>query len=171
MIKIIGTLMVFLSCALMGFELSARLKKRTDTLKEIKSILEIILRDVSFLKTPVYEIFTNAGRKRKSGAGELFLSLGERLLKNPDLKESVTEDELNKKRSSLCLSKSDIAVLLDILNSLGTGDSLCQKNMLSSGILSIESLISESEENLKKNEKTYKSSGVLLGIFIVVLFV
>ncbi len=171
MIKIIGALMVFLSCALTGFELSARLKKRAFSLKEIKMILEIILRDVSFFKTPVSEIFTLAGKKRESEAGELFWLMGEKLKKNPELKESIIKDELNKKRAALCLSKSDINVLCDILLSLGTGDSLCQKNMLASGILSIESLISESEENLKKNEKTYKSSGVLLGIFIVVLFV
>lgn len=155
-------------CTEIGIMKSKTYKYRLEELQEIKNILNIFKTKIKFTYEPIPEIFENiANTTEDKKIGEIFkksakdmeyLSAGQAFDKNVDESENylLEEDKKVIKTLSKLLGKTDIEGQISEIELTDTY---------------LEEQIQKAKENKNKNEKLYKTMGIVLGLAIAIILV
>ena len=163
MIRIAGTLLIFLTSAAVGIFLSNSIKNKKERLIKERKMLEeisIMIRFNSFtLKEIIFEL-ENAGLYNDFK----FLNKLTIILKNVvsfpvAWEQAVKEDDI--------LSESEKKLLTEIGYSLGTSDIDGQLSTLNIYKARLDELIEEESEKYRIKGKMYRSLGVMFGAMIM----
>lgn len=171
MIKIWGIVMIIVSAALIGWQLSMNLKNRIKLLSEIKFVMEEIGNEVCFGKEILAEIIRNTLNKT-DGTCRYWLSLLTQNIEGPGemsfakaWTESLSALEVSE------ITKEDI----EMIEHFGTQVSNLNEERLSGVILTYIKNLNERIEQLKKDYavkgKMYRSLGILAGVFIIIIVI
>jgi len=167
--KIIGSIIVFLSCSFLGYVLSRDCAKRPQQLRELQGLLQMLENQITYLSDVLAEAF-----ERISRVGEetgVFFKTAAEILKNGNAVNACDawEQAVNSCIGMTALNREDKQILLSFGKSLGNTDMEGQiKNIrLTQGHLAIQE--KKAEEHRKKNENMYKSLGVIGGAAIVIV--
>ena len=83
----------------------------------------------------------------------------------------MCSSDLDKMYSNLSFKKEDVETFLSLGRVLGTSDRLDQQKNFALILNQMDGLISEAKEERAKNEKLYKSLGIITGIGIIILLI
>ena len=163
MIKVIGAAMTGFACAYFGIRLSTSLKKRAESLGDIRASLELLESEINFSVNKLKKAFIRIDRNG------LFTLAAENLDGN-GAKKAWT-DALDTMQSKLCLSGADVDVLKMFGQNIGKTDTDDQlKN-----IRYIKTLIAEQEKQARAEYgrfgRLYRSGGVLAGLLVVIVLI
>ncbi len=169
-IKMIGSLIVFLSCAAAGVFLASKDKYRADELREMKRGLIMLKSEIDYSSRPLYEALIDISGKLEGSICEIFEDAG-RLLKSRKAASAseAWEKTIKDRKGRTFFRKNDIDAFISFGHSLGGNDRKCQ---LSNIDIAIEYIDMKSDELMKKYTKDgrlFRSAGVLCGILIVVV--
>jgi len=170
MIKLIGSIIIFISCTLAGFIYGEGLRKRVIELRLLEDSMQQLQNQIAYSHTPLPLAFESIASKISEPIKKLYFDIAHIL--NSDEVESVYEAfkksmELNNK--NLNFKAQDISLLLDFAKTLGQFDIEGQNNMFNLIFKNINKELTLAEEKMHKNLKMYRGLGVSAGAIIVIL--
>lgn len=171
-IKILSLTVIFIICTSIGFLYGKTFSNRLDNLIYIEQCIKILETEIVYGATPLPEALTNVYRKGNPKVSFIFEEIKKDLLENKrgeiylsflSVKE-LLYDRLNFK-------KTDVEVFMSLGRVLGTSNRLDQEKSLIIILNQISGLILEAREEKNKNEKLYKTLGLITGIGIIIILV
>jgi len=165
MIKIIGFLIVLISSCKIGLDISNRYSERTKELRSVIQALEIIKTEIEFSNSLLFKALEHCDIVKNKSVSNLMLKISKSLKNNETISNELFEN------NNLALHKSDIDILTDIFLTLGAGNTQNEVNNINNGIDRLKASINNSLDDEKKYCKLSKVSGLLIGIFIGIMFI
>jgi len=167
--KIIGSIIVILSCSFLGYILARDCTKRPQQLRELQGLLQMLENQMTYLSDVLVEAFERISRV--GGETGVFFKTAADILKNKSAENAcfAWEQAVNRCIRMTALNREDEQILLSFGKSLGNTDLEGQiKNIrLTLGQLAIQE--KKAEEDRKKNENMYRSLGLIGGAAIVIV--
>ncbi len=168
--KLIGSLLVIISSSLIGYLYGIKYSKRLSNLIYLQQCIKLLETEVLYGATPLPDALKNVYKKGNGKTSFIFEEIRQNLLNHKDksLYECFTEttDILKEK---LHFKKEDIEVFMTLGQTLGTSDRKDHEKNFRMVITQLKALENEARIEKEKNEKMYKSLGVLTGIAIVII--
>ncbi|HEX2926320.1 MAG TPA: stage III sporulation protein SpoIIIAB [Ruminiclostridium sp.] len=168
-IKIIGSVILIGATSLIGFSLAADCSKRPKILRELQVLLQMFENEISYLSNLLAQSFERIYAGSKTEASLIFSEAAKNLSLPGVTADSAWEKAVESTYSKLGLNKEDKAILITFGRMLGNSDLDGQISniKLVSSQLRLQEM--KAEEMRQKNEKMYKSLGVLSGLAIVIV--
>ncbi len=170
--KLIGALMVMFSSCGIGFWFAGEIYKRKEELEEQYNLLKMMLGDIRYTRASFPESVEKAG-KRHRGSYSAWL---EELAKQIEASPGVTIADIWKAAVDVGLYQS--ALTKEDRKRFVEFGELLRVQERENVIAGFELYLSELEDEIDKvrgaittKRKLYRSMGILIGIFIVVLFI
>ncbi len=171
-LKIIGSLIIIASSSLIGCLYGDKYSKRLRNLIYMRNCLQLLETEIMFTATHLPEAFENVYKKGNKNVSYFFKDIKEYLLSN---KSNCIYDSFqfacSKSKNNLCLEDEDIEILLSLGKVLGKSDRIDQQKHFKAILTQLDRSRIEAEEKKKKNEKMYKSLGILSGFALVILLI
>ncbi len=169
LIKFIGALALICATSFIGFSLAADCSKRPKALRELQSLLQMFENEISYLSNLLGEAFNRIYEGTNCDTAILFKEAAKNLSTNGVTADMAWEKAIEENYAKLSLNKEDKAILLAFGKMLGNSDLEGQLSniKLISSQLKLQQL--KAEEMRQKNEKMYRSLGVLSGLAIAII--
>lgn len=160
-------ILIFCSCTYIGSLISKQYSNRLRELKEIKSILNILKTKIRFSNEPLTDIFKEISVSCSNNLSNLF----NRIISN--LKAMSLQEAWNKAidTENLYINKSDKYTLKGLGKMLGKTDLDGQISEIELTENFLESQIIEAQKEKEKNQKLYKTLGVITGMGIIIILI
>lgn len=159
MFKIIGSVLIVLSCTAFGVEKSRELSIHRKELEELQRLFVLIQRKLEYMKMPLEELFATM-------QSNWLLSISKEL-KNLSQKTfyEVWTSSIDTYFQKTFLTKSEIEELKQI------GNHISKPEAIRLYLIQLENSIQNTREEEKEKKKLYQSMGILCGIFIVLVLI
>lgn len=151
--------MIILSCSLVGYLKSARLKTRCESLKKIIYSLHIMENEINYGKNSMDKILKKIGDMNG-------LSFGIADARNSEDAFLSAIDT-----GGLALSISDTEIIGNFSKTLGKTDSYVQMQNIKNTVKSLEILEKDAKCEYERFGSMYRNIGVLSGVMLVILLV
>lgn len=160
-------LLIFLSSTYIGRMISFKYKNRVNDLKEFKSALNIVNTKIRYTYEPIGEICTQISKMNNSNIGKLFNEV-KKLLNSYSVTEAwnIAIDTYGNN-----FSKDDKNIIKSLGKMLGKTDASGQQSQILELQEFLNIQIEKAETDRNKNEKLYKSLGMVIGIAIIIILV
>ncbi len=167
--KVLGSILVFTACSLIGYVLSKECAIRINDLRELQSILHVLENEIYYLSNTLSDAFGKIS-KSSDDSISLFFSETIKYLKAGEYTafeawEKAIEENIKK----TSLNKEDEGIIIEFGRLLGNSDIDGQLKNIELTLGQLKMQEKKAEEFRQKNENMYKSLGVLIGIAIVVM--
>lgn len=166
-IKCLIYILIFSSSTYIGILISKQYSNRVNELKEMKLALNILKTKIRFTSEPLYNIFHEISMSSKGNICNLFKRICQNL-KNDSAKiawENAIENE------TLSIKKEDRQALKSMGNLLGKTDLNGQISEIELTEAFLETQIIDAQNEKDKNEKLYKTLGMVTGVGIIVILI
>lgn len=169
LIKIIGAAVLISATSFIGFSLASDCSKRPRALRELQALLQMLENEISYLSNLLSVAFNRIYEGTNSNTALLFKAAAINLEINGVTADAAWEKAVQENHAKLSLNKEDKAILLTFGKMLGNSDLEGQINniKLISSQLKLQEL--KAEDMRQKNEKMYRSLGVLSGLAIAII--
>ena len=150
-----------------GILISKMYENRVKELRQFKNILNIIKAKIKFTYEPLTEIFNQISQEKSSKIEEIFENMTYKLAFE-NVKYSWM-DAIQEADISITLEDKDILKELGIV--LGQTDADSQVNEIEVTESFLNMQIEKAEEARKKNQKMYKTLGIVVGLVFVIILI
>lgn len=164
-IKIIIYTFIFLSCSFIGILISRRYVNRVNELKEFKNALNIFKTKIRYTYEPIPEIFMQISRSVNSNISNVFSQAASKM----DILAAGEAWNMALKMEDLSINDEDKNALNNLSKLLGKTDLEGQLNQIEMTSDFLDEQIKKAEKEKNKNEKMYRTLGMILGMTIVVI--
>lgn len=166
MCKMIGGLLIILSCTWWGVEKSREISIHRKELEELERIFTLLQSEMQYVKRPIGEIFAKLKRQEigryQRWMGELSMSetaLGKRTF------QELWRTSIDHHFKETFLTKRELEELKEIGNHIGYSEAIRLY------LVQLDNSIQVTKEEEKEKKKLYQSMGILSGIFLVLVFI
>lgn len=165
--KLLGSILIIFSSALFGFYKSFCLSKRCKNLLEIKTVIKNLKTQIGFLKKDLKTALLASSKDTSVYC--LFYNFAENLtILGTD---KALEESLNQNSTTLHFTAKDIDILKILSNGLGKTNTENQLQHLDFVYGMVTELYDAVYADFKQKDSIYKSTGLTLGIFFVLLLI
>ncbi|HEX2946440.1 MAG TPA: stage III sporulation protein SpoIIIAB [Clostridia bacterium] len=170
LLKIVGSLVVILSCSFLGLILSRDCSRRPQQLRELQTLLQMFENQISYLSDVLIEAFERVNRVANSETGLIFGRAAEILGKGEaQSAANAWEQAVRQCIRRTALNREDEEVLVEFGKLLGSTDLEGQIKNIRLTMEALRIQEKKAEESRSKNETMYKSLGILGGIAVVIV--
>lgn len=164
-LKIIIYSFIFLSSSAIGMLISKKYEERVNELKEFRNALNMFKAKIKFTYEPIPEIFEQISEQITAKPGEIFklASNNMKLLTAGDAWNMAIDTDL------LNINEEDKNVLKNLSKLLGQTDIEGQINQIELTSNFLDEQIEKAEKEKLKNEKMYRTLGMIIGLAIVII--
>ena len=166
-IKIVIYSFIFLTCSVIGILISKKYSNRVQELKEFKSALNIFKTKIRYTYDPIPEIFFDIAKNLNSNISNVFSIAANKM----DILAAGDAWNLAIKFEMLNINDEDRMVLRNLSKLLGKTDLEGQINQIDITENYLEEQIKKAETQREKNEKMYRTLGMIIGLTIVIVLV
>jgi|LSQX01.3.fsa_nt_gb stage III sporulation protein AB len=172
LIKLLGCGIVLFSTTFIGYHAANKYSKRLETLRALQISLEMLETHISFSATVLPDAFEKIANTSVEYVNELFLSVSKLLRKRLGMtaKEAWNKSLVSLKQK-LYIEKEDEDILKALGNSLGNTDCENQIRIIELTRSKLNMLEKKADVLKQKNDRLYKTLGVLSGLLIILLLV
>ena len=167
MIKLIGFIIIIISSAKIGFDLSAKYIRRVKDLKSFISVLEKIKSKIKFSNCVISDALVKASEVKSDTVSNLVKYISKKIEDGKTGPSDAFECYL--KENITFFEKNDIEEIYKFFSAFGSGDREDEIKNISNTIENIKSHLNEAIENEKKYVKLFRTSGVLAGFLIAII--
>lgn len=162
--KLIGSVLVLISCFFMGYRYSIREKLRLDELLFFKSSVIKIMSELEYGRVTFCEALAAAD----TGENEIFQAIYNAVKNNNGIK-TAWKYAFEENGSDSYMTREDMDRLSVLGEGFGAGDIELQKKYVNNAVDYINSSESIILSKLEKDKKVYRSVSITIGLFIVIL--
>lgn len=166
-VKFIIYILIFLTCSAIGILKAQTYSQRVIELKDFKTGLNMFKTKIKFTYEPIPDIFRQISEKINSNTGEVF-RVATQNMKRVSAGEAWNMAISN---STLNIENEDKNVLRGLSNLLGQTDIKGQLNQIELTSNFLDEQISKAIMQKEKNEKLYRSLGMIVGVAIVIVLI
>lgn len=166
-IKIVVLSLIFISTSLVGILISNKYKNRVIELKEMKNALNIFETKIKFTYEPIPEIFGEISNNLKENIASIFREASKKMEK---VSAKIAWEEALKE-SNTSLQEEDIAIIKGLGKLLGKTDIDGQVSEIELTSTFLDTQIEKAEKESTKNQKLYKTLGMVTGMAIVIILI
>lgn len=166
-IKIIIYTFIFLSCSLIGILISRKYINRVNELKEFKNALNIFKTKIRYTYEPIPEIFAEISENVNSNISSVFKQASSKM----DVLAAGEAWNLALKMDDLNINEEDRNALKNLSKLLGKTDLQGQLNQIEMTSDFLDKQIRKAEKEKDRNEKLYRTLGMILGLTIVIILI
>ena len=166
-IKIIIYTFIFLSCSLIGILISKKYINRVNELKEFKNALNIFKTKIRYTYEPIPEIFYEISENISPCVSTVFKQAAGKM----DILAAGEAWNLALKMDNLNINEEDKNALKNLSKLLGKTDLQGQINQIEMTSDFLDEQIKKAEKEKDKNEKMYRTLGMILGLTIVIILI
>lgn len=166
-IKIIIYAFIFLSCSLVGILISKKYINRVNELKEFKNALNIFKTKIRYTYEPIPEIFAEISENVNPNISSVFKQAALKM----DILAAGEAWNLALKMDNLNINEEDRNALKNLSKLLGKTDLQGQLNQIEMTSDFLDEQIKKAEKEKDKNEKMYRTLGMILGLTIVIILI
>ena len=168
-LKILLCIVILEISSSIGMIFSKKLDKRVKEYVELENILVYIKANIEYLQQDILQIFEELYNQYKGkNWGTLFKGILDEIKFNKLSLDNAITKSIDKYSFMFC---ADLSILKNLSSNLGKTDI---DNQISNLIIyqqRVKELIITANENKKKNEKMYRSLGIICGIMIVIVLI
>ena len=160
-------IVIFALSSAIGITISKIYENRAKELKEFKNILNIMKTKIKFTYEPLQEVFKEIAKENSTKIEKIFGKMA-----NQIHYAQVSEVWTNCiQEADICINQEDKDVLKKLGKLLGQTDVEGQVSEIdvTQGFLDVQ--IEKAEEEKKKNQKMYKTLGVVIGLVFVIILI
>lgn len=150
-----------------GILISKMYENRVKELRQFKNILNIIKAKIKFTYEPLAEIFNQISQEKSSKIEEIFENMTYKLAF-----ENVKYSWMDAiQEADISITQEDKDILKELGKVLGQTDADSQVNEIEVTESFLNMQIEKAEEARKKNQKMYKTLGVVVGLVFVIILI
>lgn len=169
-LKTFGSLLIILSSSLMGYMYGTCYKDRVDNLVLLENCIKLLETEVIYGANPLPEALISVYKKGNPKVSYIFKKIADELTINKTGTVLVCfQSVVNILKDELSFKNEDIELFLTLGRTIGASDRLDQEKNFKLILAQIKTLEVEARLSKDKNEKLYKSLGILLGLAIVII--
>lgn len=172
LLKLLLFASIFISSSTMGHLYGQRFSTRLENLIFLEQCIKILETEIIYGATPLPEALNDTFNKGNMKVSYIFRYIKEDLILNK--RDSVYESFLaieNCLYEEIHLKKEDVEIFLSLGRVLGTSDRLDQQKNFVMVLNQINAKVLDAKIDKEKNEKLYKTLGVIGGLGIIILLV
>ena len=169
-IKFIGAVILICATSFIGFSMAAECSKRPRALRELQSMLQMLENEISYLSNLLSEAFNRIYDSSNFDTAILFREAAKYLGTDGYTADLAWEKAIEENFGKLSLNFEDKTILLSFGKMLGNSDLEGQLNNIRLISSQLKLQEQKAEEMKRKNEKMYRSLGVLSGLAIAIIF-
>lgn len=171
-LKILLLIVIFSTCTSIGFLHGRTFSTRLENLIYLEQCIKMLETEIVYGSTPLPQALSNISNKGNPKVSFVFEEIKKDLLENKrgDIHLSfISVKEILS--SKFNFKKVDIDTFMSLGRVLGTSNREDQEKNLKITLNQISGLIFEAREERNKNEKLYKTLGLITGIGIIIILV
>ena len=150
-----------------GILISKMYENRVKELRQFKNILNIIKTKIKFTYEPLAEIFNQISQEKSSKIEEIFENMTYKLAF-----ENVKYSWMDAiQEADISITQEDKDILKELGKVLGQTDADSQVNEIEVTESFLNMQIEKAEEARKKNQKMYKTFGIVVGLVFVIILI
>ena len=163
--KIVIYAFIFISCSLIGLLLSKKYINRVNELKEFKNALNLFKTKIRYTYEPIPDIFCEISKNVNSNVSNVFYQAANKM----DVLAAGEAWSIALKMEDLNLNNEDKLALNNLSKLLGKTDLQGQLGQIEMTEDLLEEQIRKAESERLKNEKMFRTLGMILGMTIVIV--
>lgn len=165
--KYILLIAIFSLSSAIGIRISRSYQNRVVELKEFKNILNIIKTKIKFTYEPLAEIFRQIAKDNESEIEKIFGEMSNQLsyCQAKDVWENCIQN------ADISIKQEDKDILKKLGKLLGQTDVNGQISEIEVVSNFLDMQIEKAEEEKQKNQKIYKTLGIVVGLVFVIILV
>ena len=170
MFNVISYLIIIVGSTSIGILYGESMKKRLQQLYEMDRIMLSISNEITYLMTPLPELFKRIAADSSSEFKKFFTNMSVRMINGElfdvfDAYKGV-RDELS---NEFYFKETDIKVIDGFFRNLGNNDVRGEQNSIEYFRLKMKRIIEEADKKLKKDYKLVTSLSFALGLVVVII--
>lgn len=165
LVKCIIFILIFSLSTYIGILISKQYSNRVNELNDFKIALNILKTKIRYTNEPLYNIFKEISNSLKGNVANLFKSICKNMQNN--LASSAWEDAIE--NEPLSIKKGDRQALKTLGKMLGKTDLDGQIGEIELTESFLETQIVDAQNEKNKNEKLYKTLGMVTGLGIIII--
>lgn len=160
-------ILIFSLSSAIGIMIAKVYENRVKELKEFKNVLNIMKTKMKFTYEPLEEIFKEISSNNSTKIEEIFGKMSNQILYGQV--KDIWEDCIQE--ADISINQEDKDVLKKLGKLLGQTDIEGQVSEIDVTQSFLDVQIEKAEEEKKKNQKMYKTLGIVVGlVFVIILF-
>lgn len=168
LLKIVGSLIVLISCSLLGYSHAKTYAKRPEELKVLQTLFQIFENEISFLSNVLEEAFLKVCSCTDSDV-TIFFEATIKNLKGGFCAYEAWTKAVKENISRTNLNSEDEGIIISFGKMLGSSDLEGQVKNIRLTVNQLKIQEQKAEDLKDKNESMFKNLGVLGGLAIIVL--
>ncbi len=165
--KIILLISIIVASTLLGILFSKKYSNREKELKEMKSALNIFATKIKFTYEPIPNVFLEIANKIEGNVGQIFARASNRMKEENagDAWANAFTDVPNN------LTKEDITILSNLGRLLGQTDVEGQISEIEVVVQFLDTQLEQAKQEKIRNEKMYRTLGIVGGLTIAIILI
>ncbi len=171
-LKLVGALLVFISCCLIGRLKANHYAKRYLQILDFQGIIQYFETEICYTSTPIMEIFQSLIPIVNPPFDKIISKVLSRITDyGYEPLSAIWQDELEQNKNSLYLKQEDSDILLYFGNVLGTTDIENQKKYFALVKDRLHTQLTLAQEDKLRYIKLYSQLGFIIGLFITIIII
>lgn len=169
-LRILGALLVVLSCSGLGFFMAAQWNEHLKTVEKLRKMIFLLKGEIVYANSPLAEAFERTGKKAVGELGNLFENVSERLCRQQgESFYTIWQEEIDKLPKEVCLSKEDKQNLKGLGEHLGYLDMDMQERNILLYLEQLDLTIGYLRKHKQEKCRLYTSLGIMGGLFLTIV--
>lgn len=171
-LKFVLYIMIFLTSSLLGFSIGSKYSKRVKNLMALQQSIRLLQAEVIVFANPIPFALQNISKRVSPDIQEVYSTISRSIEKNQsgDLYNCFLQSTDYLKNRCM-LKEQDIDVFLALGKVIGKTDRMDQELQFKYALNEMDLLIIEAKEEKNKNEKMYRSLGMLMGLGMIIILI
>lgn len=166
-VKYILLISIFSLSTAIGMLVSKMYENRVLELKEFKNVLNIIKTKIKFTYEPLAEIFKQISKDNSTKVEKIFNNIANKM----EFIQVKTAWENSIQEADISINQEDKDILKKLGKLLGQTDVEGQVSEIEVTETFLDMQIEKAEEERKKNQKLYKTLGIIAGLVFVIILI
>ena len=170
--KLVGAIFVMIASSGIGFLYASEVKKRKYELEELCNLLKMLLGDIRYMRSTLYESVKNAMRRHQGSYAEFLSNVSELLSDSPGIAfEDIWKQAVISGLRNGSLNTDDKQKIIRFGERISSAERETVIACFEQYIEEIGTEVKDVHNIVASKVKLYRSMGVLTGIFIVILLI
>jgi len=155
----------------MGMEWSKKLNNRPKQIRQMKNALQILEAEIVYSQLPLQDVFFKIARQIPAPLNAFFENLNQVMQQDHIELYDVWEEKVDELKTFSSFDTNELEILKQFGRTLGQHDFYQQQKQIQLALTHLERELEDAKENQHRYGRMAKSTGLLCGLFIVILLI